>query len=56
MGLIHKMLYQNDNFSGVEMDKYGKELIKGLMDSFGMKADDIDVDDNASAMTLALEA
>lgn len=55
MGLIHKMLYQNDNYSGVEMDNYGQELIKGLMDSFGLKEADIDVNLNFSHLKLDVD-
>lgn len=55
MGLIHKMLYQNDNYSGVEMDNYGKELVSGLIDSFGMKETDIDVNLNFSHLKLDVD-
>ena len=55
MGLIHKMLYQNDNYSGVEMDNYGKELVKGLIDSFGIKDTDIDVNLNFSQLKLDVD-
>lgn len=44
MGLIHKMLYQNDNFSGIEMNEYCKNLILGLLDSFGYSHSDFEVD------------
>jgi len=36
MGLIHKMLYQNDNFSGIEMKSFVLELADGLINSFGL--------------------
>ena len=55
MGLIHKMLYQNDNYSGVEMDNYGQELIKGLIDSFGLKENSIDVNLNFSQLKLDVD-
>ncbi len=55
MGLIHKMLYQNDNYSGVEMDNYGRELIKGLVDSFGMKDTEIDINLNFSQLKLDVD-
>ncbi len=55
MGLIHKMLYQNDNYSGVDMDNYGQELIKGLIDSFGLKENDIDVNLNFSQLKLDVD-
>jgi len=55
MGLIHKMLYQNDNYSGVEMDSYGKELIQGLVDSFGMKKEDLDLSLDFSNLKLDVD-
>src|SRR5690606_25398559 len=36
MSLIHKMLYQNDNYAGIEMEKYIQELVSGLIDTFGI--------------------
>ena len=41
MGLIHKMLYQNDNYSGIEMTAYIETLVSSLMLSFGLKSSDI---------------
>jgi two-component system, sensor histidine kinase PdtaS len=40
MGLIHKMLYQQNNFSGINMSEYIEKLISGLLDSFGKKSEE----------------
>lgn len=36
MGLIHKMLYQQDNFSGIQIKEYVQELAEGLFATFGL--------------------
>jgi two-component sensor histidine kinase len=41
MGLIHKMLYQNDNYSGIEMNDYVNQLLHGLLDTFGKNENEI---------------
>lgn len=56
MGLIHKLLYQNDNFAGVEMNTYLLQLIDGLMDSFGIQKDGIEIDINAQALNLDVDS
>ena len=43
MELIHKMLYQNDNFTGIEMKVYIKSLVTELLESFG-KQDAVNLD------------
>jgi two-component system, sensor histidine kinase PdtaS len=43
MGLIHKMLYQQNNFSGINMGDYIEKLISGLLDSFGKKSEDFEL-------------
>ena len=43
MGLIHKMLYQNDGFSGIEMNDYVPKLVFGLMSSFGFQDEDMEL-------------
>lgn len=55
MGLIHKMLYQNDNFSGIEMNDYIIKLVEGLMDSFGMTADDLEFKGDISQIKLDVD-
>src|SRR5690554_2077316 len=44
IGLIHKMLYQNHNFSGIEMNEYIVKLLDGLMESFGINPSLIEID------------
>jgi len=55
MGLIHKMLYQNDNYSGVEMDNYVKKLVSGLLDSFGIDDTKFDLDIDFSKLKLDVD-
>ena len=55
MGLIHKMLYQNDNYAGVEMDDYAQQLISSLLDSFGMNGSKIKLDINFSKLKLDVD-
>ncbi|HNP17296.1 MAG TPA: tetratricopeptide repeat protein [Fulvivirga sp.] len=43
MGLIHNMLYQQNNFSGINMSEYIEKLIAGLLDSFGKKPEDFEL-------------
>jgi len=38
IGLIHKHLYQNNNFSTIEMRDYVSKLVDGLMDTIGNAA------------------
>lgn len=56
MGLIHKMLYQNDNFSGIEMTDYISNLIEGLMESFGMSSSELDLDTEFDAIRLDVDS
>lgn len=44
MGLIHKLLYQNDRFTGIEMNDYISKLIDGLMNSFGYEKSNLQLD------------
>lgn len=55
MGLIHKMLYQNDNYSGVEMDDYVGKLVNGLLDSFGMDEANFKLDIDFSKLKLDVD-
>ncbi len=43
MGLIHKMLYQQNDFSGIDMGEYIKTLVTGLLDSFGKNPDQFEL-------------
>ena len=44
MGLIHKLLYQNDRFAGIEMNDYISKLIDGLINSFGYERSNLQLD------------
>lgn len=43
MGLIHKMLYQNDNYTGIEMNSFVHELADGLISTFDLNKVDLNV-------------
>ena len=47
MGLIHKMLYQNDSFSGIEMNHYVTTLVNELLDTFGRPEVELNTDFSA---------
>jgi len=55
MGLIHKLLYQHDNYSGVEMNDYVDKLIHGLLDSFGMDESNIKLNLDFSKIKLDVD-
>lgn len=55
MGLIHKMLYQNDNYSGVVMDDYVEKLVSSLLDSFGMNGTKLALDIDFSNLKLDVD-
>ena len=55
MGLIHKLLYQHDNYSGVEMNDYVNKLIHGLLDSFGMDKSNIKLNLDFSKIKLDVD-
>ena len=56
MGLIHKMLYQNDNFSGIEMKDYIIKLLDGLMDSFGINHSKLKIDTDFTGLKLDVDS
>ncbi len=43
MGLIHSFLYQNENFSDIDLEKYIRQLTDMLADSFRAKYPDIQI-------------
>lgn len=55
MGLIHKMLYQQNNFSGINMSEYIKKLISGLLDSFGKNSNDFELNYNIKNISLDVD-
>ncbi len=56
MGLIHKMLYQHDNYSGIEMTAYIDTLINGLMTSFGIKSSELELDTRFDEINLDVDS
>jgi len=55
MGLIHKMLYQQNNFSGINMSEYIEKLIAGLLDSFGKNSDDFELNYDIKKINLDVD-
>lgn len=55
MGLIHKMLYQNDGFSGIEINEYIEKLLDGLMESFGIDRSSIQLETNFEPLKLDID-
>jgi len=43
MALIHQKLYQHDNLKGVSIDKYFRTLVSGLMHSYQISEDNVQV-------------
>jgi two-component sensor histidine kinase/Tfp pilus assembly protein PilF len=56
MGLIHKMLYQNDNYSGIEMRDYIENLMDGLLESFGIVKGDIIISTDVDNLKLDVDS
>ncbi|WP_317898714.1 sensor histidine kinase [Aurantibacillus circumpalustris] len=44
MELVHKMLYSANSFSGIEMKDYVKKLSEGLIESFGIHSNEIQLE------------
>lgn len=55
MGLIHKLLYQKNNFAGIEMKEYVEKLVDGLLDSFGKSNDEFNIKINFSEINLDVD-
>jgi len=55
MGLIHKMLYQQNNFSGINMSEYIEKLISGLLDSFGKNSDEFELNYDINDISLDVD-
>ncbi len=55
MGLIHKMLYQNDNYSGIEMKDFIEKLSLELMDAFGLDESKITVNLDINSLKLDVD-
>jgi two-component system, sensor histidine kinase PdtaS len=56
MSLIHKLLYQQDRFSGVEMNEYIQKLLEGLMKTFGQDSGKLKLDIQFPAIHLDVDS
>ena len=56
MGLIHSFLYQNDNFSNIDLKKYISQLTGMLVDSFRSKYPDIQVSLDVGPVKLDMDS
>ena len=55
IGLIHKHLYQNNNFSTIEMREYVSNLVDGLIETMGNKAHPIQFEIDIKAHNLDVD-
>jgi len=55
MELVHKMLYQNSKFSGIEMQDYVNKLSLGLLESFGLSDNEVKLNTNFQPLTLDVD-
>ncbi len=55
MELVHKMLYQNSKFSGIEMQDYVNKLSLGLIESFGLSKNEVELNTNFEPLTLDVD-
>lgn len=55
MELVHKMLYQENYFSGIEMSAYVYKLFCGLLESFGLKKTEVDLVAEFESITLDVD-
>ncbi|WP_317898716.1 tetratricopeptide repeat protein [Aurantibacillus circumpalustris] len=55
MELVHKMLYRENKFSGIEMQDYVNNLSIGLIESFGLSKSDVNVNIGFSPITLDVD-
>lgn len=56
MELVHKMLYQGNSFSGIEMKDYVDKLSLGLIESFGLDKKNVEIITGFKAITLDVDA
>ncbi|UKN00650.1 hypothetical protein K6119_13015 [Paracrocinitomix mangrovi] len=56
MGLIHKLLYQNENYSGIEMKQYIPTLVEGLLESFGYSKDEFEFKSDLDQIKLDVDS
>lgn len=55
MELVHKMLYQGNSFSGIEMNAYVNKLSLGLIESFGLDKKDVELNAGFKPITLDVD-
>jgi len=55
MELVHKMLYQNSKFSGIEMHDYVNKLTLGLIESYGLSKDEVELNTKFEPLTLDVD-
>lgn len=55
MGLIHQKLYQGENLAAIEMRDYLHTLGESMIDSFGKKAENIDIKCNMNELELDVD-
>lgn len=55
MELVHKMLYQGNSFSGIEMNAYVNKLSLGLIESFGIDKKDVELNAGFKPITLDVD-
>ena len=55
MGLIHKHLYQHEEFSHIDLHNYVKELIDSLKSTFAKKSGNLTLDLNVDRLNIDLD-
>ena len=55
MELVHKMLYHANSYSGIEMKDYVNKLSEGLMQSFGVNRNEMELDLNFEQIVLNVD-
>jgi len=55
IGLIHKLLYQQNDFSGIKMNDYIEKLVAGLVETFGKNIDDFDLNFDVNDINLDVD-
>ncbi len=56
MALIHQKLYQTDNLKGIILNEYVKNLVDGLIASYGMSTDELKVNLDVDPINLDVDS
>lgn len=56
MALIHQDLYQEDNLTGVDVNTYFKKLFQGLFDSYNIRGDRIQLEQDINDLNLDVDS